>query len=275
MMSQCRLPSPQHHWASPSLQWTLSNETFRFFAWYTRPSLYARSASLENAPDDIHETATDRIQSSIASDRSTVITCCWPIFLVKSSPPNSVGAGIIIRFIHLHRQLYGNLARRLQVAITILDYNYKRVRECINSMAQEHIRHGLLPVTTAGSEQLCIDEYPLALEFHLQIDSKLFFFLRWSKLLIACKYSIESFLHEDVLVSRCTPFSPQPSWNLLCQSLSQWTVWAVYRWRVNDQQSLVGSNPSLTRRSERSRRKHSNYSTDQYGSTVSGCLRGE
>ena len=100
------------------------------------------------------------------------------MFLVKSSPSNNVGTGIAIRFIYLYRQLYGDLARRLQVDNAILDHNHERPGNCINSMAQERIRHGLLPGTIIRSEQLFVDEYPPALEFYLRIDGRLFFFLR-------------------------------------------------------------------------------------------------
>ena len=54
--------------------------------------------------------------------------------------------------IHLYRQLYSDLARRLQVDNAILDYNNERLRECINIIAQEHIRHGLLLATIVKSE---------------------------------------------------------------------------------------------------------------------------
>ena len=100
------------------------------------------------------------------------------MFLVDSSPPNSVGVEIVICSIQLYRLLYGDLARRLQVHNAILDYNYERLREYTNSMALERIRHGLLPATIGGSEQLRIDEYPLTLKLYLQIDGNLFFFLR-------------------------------------------------------------------------------------------------
>ena len=182
---------PQNRWAPSPSQWTLSNETFLFFAWYAHSPLYSRSESLE---DVLHysKTTPHRIQSkflidwvscqpiqaSIASGRSIVLTCCRPMFLIKSSPLNSVG--IVVRFTYINRQLYGDLARCLQVNNAILDYNYEPLRECIHGVAQERIRHELLPVTIAGSEQLRIDEYPLTLEFDLQIDGRLFFFLRWS-----------------------------------------------------------------------------------------------
>ena len=87
----------------------------------------------------------------------------------------SVDSAVRPFFIYVYRQLYGDLARRFEVDDAILDYNYERLRECINIMTQERIRHGLLPVTTVGSEQLRIDEYPLALEFYLQIDDRVFF----------------------------------------------------------------------------------------------------
>ena len=47
-------------------------------------------------------------------------------------------------------------------------------------MEQERIRHGLFLVTIVESEQLCIDEYSPAMVSYLQIDGKLYFFLRWS-----------------------------------------------------------------------------------------------
>ena len=75
----------------------------------------------------------------------------------------------------LYQVLYGDLARRFQVDNAILDYNYERLRQCLNIMSQERIRHGLLPSMIVGSEQLRIDEYPLALEFYLQIDDRVFF----------------------------------------------------------------------------------------------------
>ena len=77
--------------------------------------------------------------------------------------------------IYLYQQLYGDLVGRFQVDNAILDFNYERLRQCINVFTQERIRHGLLPPLTVGSEQLRIDEYALALEFYLQIDDRLFF----------------------------------------------------------------------------------------------------
>ena len=69
--------------------------------------------------------------------------------------------------------MYADLARRFHVDNAILDYNYERLRECINIVTQERIRHGLYPANTVGSVQLRIDEYALALEFYLQIDGTL------------------------------------------------------------------------------------------------------
>lgn len=87
------------------------------------------------------------------------------MFLVKSSSSHNVG--IATRFIHLYRQLHGDLAHCLQVDKAIPDYIYERPHECINSLAQERIRNGLLPVTFVGNEQFRIDESSLAVEFYL------------------------------------------------------------------------------------------------------------
>lgn len=87
----------------------------------------------------------------------------------------SVDSAVRPFFVYVYRQMYGDLARRLQLDNAIIDYNYERLHEYINIMTQERIRHGLLPVTIVGSEQLRIDEYPLALEFFLKIDDRVFF----------------------------------------------------------------------------------------------------
>ena len=50
----------------------------------------------------------------------------------------------------------------------------------------------------------------------------------WDGVLISCTCSSGSLLHEDVLVSRCTLFTLQPSWNFLSQSrfvnMSMWST---------------------------------------------------
>ena len=80
-------------------------------------------------------------------------------------------------FVCLYQHLYSNLARRFYWDNVILDYNYECLRECLNMMVQERIRYGLHPEDTAGSELFRFDEYALAIEFYLQIDGKLSFFI--------------------------------------------------------------------------------------------------
>ena len=75
-------------------------------------------------------------------------------------------------FVYIHQQLYEDLNRRCYLDNAILDYNYERLRQCLNTMIQERIRYGLTSETTVGNEQLRIDEYALAMEFYLQIDGQ-------------------------------------------------------------------------------------------------------
>ncbi|CAF4322174.1 unnamed protein product, partial [Adineta steineri] len=78
-------------------------------------------------------------------------------------------------FIYIYHHLYEDLAQRFHLNNAILDYNYERLRQCLNIMTQERIQYDYLSETTIGSEQLRIDEYALGLEFYLQIDDELFF----------------------------------------------------------------------------------------------------
>ena len=84
-------------------------------------------------------------------------------------------SGITVQpfFVHIYQHMYADLTRRFHVDNAIIDYNYERLRECINIVTQERIRHGLYPANMVGSVQLRIDEYALALEFYLQIDGML------------------------------------------------------------------------------------------------------
>ncbi|CAF1403722.1 unnamed protein product [Adineta steineri] len=66
-----------------------------------------------------------------------------------------------------------NLTDRFQIDNAILDYNYERLRTCVNIMTQERIRYGLLSVDTIGMRELRIVEHALAMEFYLQIDDVL------------------------------------------------------------------------------------------------------
>ncbi|CAF1435936.1 unnamed protein product [Adineta steineri] len=78
-------------------------------------------------------------------------------------------------FMKIYDKLYGDLTERFQIDNATLDYNYKRLRTCMNIMIQERIRYGVLPVNTLGMIELRIVELALAMEFYLQIDDELFF----------------------------------------------------------------------------------------------------
>lgn len=75
-------------------------------------------------------------------------------------------------FVTLHRQLFSDLARRLGVDESVLDYNYQRLLRCIDIMTNERIQHRFHRPLTVNHEHLPISEYPVALEFYLQIDGK-------------------------------------------------------------------------------------------------------
>ena len=77
-------------------------------------------------------------------------------------------------FAYIYQQLYEDIGRRCHLDNAILDYNYERLRQCLNIMTQERIRYGFYAETVVGSEQLRIDEYALAMEFYLQMDGQSF-----------------------------------------------------------------------------------------------------
>ena len=75
--------------------------------------------------------------------------------------------------VDIYEYMYCDLVQRFQVDNAILDYNYKRLGECINMMTQERVRYGFLPENTVGSRQLRMEENVLALEFYLQFDGRI------------------------------------------------------------------------------------------------------
>ncbi|CAF1358586.1 unnamed protein product [Adineta steineri] len=78
-------------------------------------------------------------------------------------------------FMKIYDKLYGDLSERFQIDNAILDYNYERIRTCMNIMVQERIRYRSLAMDTIGMEELRIVEHALAMEFYLQLDDELFF----------------------------------------------------------------------------------------------------
>jgi hypothetical protein len=64
---------------------------------------------------------------------------------------------------NFHKQIYLNTRKQLKIDMPIIDFNLKRLHECIASVAAHY-----------GYDQTMLtwDEIPLALEFYLQTDGK-------------------------------------------------------------------------------------------------------
>lgn len=68
---------------------------------------------------------------------------------------------------------YHDLMKRLRVNMTLLDYNYTRLKQHMNRLKHQWIHvYGFFPEEV---EQIAEEEYPLALEYYLQFDVDLFF----------------------------------------------------------------------------------------------------
>lgn len=72
--------------------------------------------------------------------------------------------------LNLHEQLYTDLCKRLQVDKSIIDYNYERLFKCIQMMTYERQQRRFQLSASSYQEYLPLHEYPIALEFYLQID---------------------------------------------------------------------------------------------------------
>lgn len=73
--------------------------------------------------------------------------------------------------LNLHEQLYADLCKRLHVDKCIIDYNYERLLKCIYMMTHERIQRRFQSSSSSSyQEYLPLHEYPMALEFYLQID---------------------------------------------------------------------------------------------------------
>lgn len=72
----------------------------------------------------------------------------------------------------LDEQLYADLCQRLHVDKCILDYNYERLFKCIYMMTNERIQRRFQLSSSSYQEYLPLHEYPMALEFYLQIDGQ-------------------------------------------------------------------------------------------------------
>ena len=69
-----------------------------------------------------------------------------------------------------YQLFYEHLIKRLQVDTAILDYNYTRLNQFIKMFIYERIR--VFNLQPYEIQLISEKEYPLALEFYLQFDSK-------------------------------------------------------------------------------------------------------
>lgn len=99
-------------------------------------------------------------------------------------------------------QLYFcDLMERLKVTMTLLDYNYTRLNRFIRMLATDQMRVFNLRINEIP--RIDEKEYPLALEFFLQFDSKIYSMNRISFIVSFRSFS-SSILHENMFISSCT-----------------------------------------------------------------------
>ena len=101
-------------------------------------------------------------------------------------------------FLQHYRQLFVDLTRRLHVNEAILDFNYRRLLHCFDLMIQERIAYGFQKEPLTATDILPFHEYPIALEFYLQIDRK------FSKQIF--KYNISFFCLEYIFFMKTCSF---------------------------------------------------------------------
>jgi hypothetical protein len=90
----------------------------------------------------------------------------------KYRPPfQLIGAQATIPsfFLPIYEEYFGDLSKRLNIDMAILDYNYTRLLSCGDIWADERIER-----FKTRPEEIILDrrEFPIALEFFLQIDGK-------------------------------------------------------------------------------------------------------
>ena len=76
-------------------------------------------------------------------------------------------------FLAQYRALFIDLTRRLHINDAIIDYNYQRLLNCFDIMTNERVKYGLQNHPKSNGDVLPLHEYPIALEFFLQIDRML------------------------------------------------------------------------------------------------------
>lgn len=99
-------------------------------------------------------------------------------------------------------QLYFcDLMERLKVTMTLLDYNYTRLNRFIRMLATDQMRVFNLRINEIP--RIDEKEYPLALEFFLQFDSKIYSMNRIS-FIVSFRFFSSSILYENMFISSCT-----------------------------------------------------------------------
>lgn len=94
-----------------------------------------------------------------------------PPFHVIGTPPTSLLANTNIPsfFWPIYSELFADVSEHLHVDMAIIDYNYARLTRCLDVWSKERI----IRFKKADHEvTLNQHEYPIALEFYLQVDGK-------------------------------------------------------------------------------------------------------
>jgi hypothetical protein len=113
-------------------------------------------------------------------------------------------------FLDLHRTCLGELAQRLHVDESILDYNYERLFKLIDMMINERTQYRFNDRLRRHNEDLPVADYAATLEFYLQIDRNYRLRRLFSLFSLLLFYnSSRSFLYEDMFVSRRQTMSIQ------------------------------------------------------------------
>lgn len=93
-----------------------------------------------------------------------------PFHVIGGSPMSRlVNTNIPSFFWTIYQETYLDLCERFRVDIAIIDYNYARLRKCINIWTLERMRRFR---ATPQELTLPYSEHAAALEFYLQIDGR-------------------------------------------------------------------------------------------------------
>jgi hypothetical protein len=94
-----------------------------------------------------------------------------PPFHVIGAPPTNilVNTNIPSLFWSIYQELFGNVSEHLLVDMSIIDFNYARLSKCLDIWTEEAIQRFKKQPHEVTLDQR---EYPIALEFYLQMDGR-------------------------------------------------------------------------------------------------------